>query len=94
MEQKDQPIDEIRSYIGRGRAKKAAHEGNVQEGLFYAGAGAAMVEDVITVKELFDQILAEYKEAVGRAASMMAPAPRYTQEEEADETAVLYKSHG
>src|SRR5688572_5269104 len=97
MEQQDRPIEEIRAYIGRGRAKKAAHEGNLQEGLFYAGAGASMVEDVITVRELFDQILAEYKEAVGRAASMMAPAPRVAavgDEDDLDETAILYKSHG
>jgi enoyl-[acyl-carrier protein] reductase II len=92
MEQSNGTNEEIRAFIGRGRAKKAAHEGNLQEGLFYAGAGAAMVEDVITVKELFDQILAEYKEAVGRAAGMMAP--KRPIEEDEDESAILYKSHG
>ncbi len=94
MEQTNEPNDAIRAYIGRGRAKKAAHEGNLQEGLFYAGAGASMVEDVISVRELFDQILAEYKEAVGRATAMMAPPNRAPAVEEEDETAILYKSHG
>ena len=75
MEQTNEPTDAIRAFIGRGRAKKAAHEGNLQEGVFYAGAGASMVEDVISVRELFDQILAEYKEAVGRATGMMALDP-------------------
>lgn len=94
MEKSDQPIDAIRAFIGRGRAKKAAHDGNLDEGLFYAGAGAGLLDDVISVKELFDEILAEYQEAVGRAASMMAPAARAPAVEEEDETAILFKSHG
>jgi enoyl-[acyl-carrier protein] reductase II len=94
MEKQERPTEEVRAFIGKGRAKKAAHQGNVEEGIFYAGAGAAMVEDVLTVRELFDQILAEYREAVGRAASFMAPARRAPVVEEGDETAILFKSHG
>ena len=74
MEAKDEPIEKIRAFIGRGRAKKAAHDGNHDEGMFYAGAGAAIIKDVITVRELFDQLLAEYQGAVGRAGSAIKPA--------------------
>ena len=42
---------------------------------FADGAGAALLEDVITVRELFDEILAQYREVVGRAAGMMQARP-------------------
>lgn len=74
MEHEDRPIDEVRTFIGRGRAKKAAHDANYEEGIFYAGAGAALVDDIPTVKELFDELLAQYADAVGRAAGMVQTA--------------------
>lgn len=73
MEKADEPIEKIRGFIGRGRAKKAAHDSNFQDGIFYAGAGAALLDDVVTVRELFDEILAQYHAAVGRAAVMSKP---------------------
>lgn len=74
MEKDDIPIEKIRAFIGRGRAKKAAHDSDFEEGMFYAGAGACLIDDVPTVKELFDELLAEYQEAVGRAGGMLKPA--------------------
>lgn len=78
MEHEDMPIEKIRAFIGRGRAQKAAHFSNYEEGMFYAGAGAGLIEDVVTVKELFDELLAEYQDAVGRASGMVRTvnAPR------------------
>jgi enoyl-[acyl-carrier protein] reductase II len=73
MEAEDRPIEEVRAFIGRGRAKKAAHDANLEEGIFYAGSGAALLEDVISVRALFDEILAQYREVVGRAAGLMQP---------------------
>lgn len=74
LEAGDRPSEEIRSFIGRGRARKAAHFGNVEDGIFYAGAGAALLEDVISVRELFDQLLAEYAGALGRASGFVQRA--------------------
>lgn len=71
LEAADRPVEEVRTLVGRGRAKKAAHDGNLQEGVFYAGTGAALVKDVLSVKELFDQIVAEYQEATGRAGGFL-----------------------
>ncbi len=82
MEKADEPTEAVRAFIGRGRAKKAAHDGNVDEGIFYAGAGAGMLDDVITVRELFDQLLAEYKGAVLRAAGLMVTPEAPAQETE------------
>ncbi len=71
MEAKGASIEEIRKYIGRGRARKAAYQADYQEGMFYAGAGASLLNEIVSVKELFDQLLAEYAQAVGRAQNMM-----------------------
>ncbi len=76
MEHDDIPIEEVRAYIGRGRAQKAAHHSNFEEGIFYAGAGAALVDDIVSVKELFDEFLAQYADAVGRALGVMQPSQR------------------
>lgn len=71
MEKDDFPVEAIRKFIGRGRAKKAAHDANYEDGIFYAGAGAALLDGIISVKALFDEILAEYETALGRASGMM-----------------------
>ncbi len=65
MEQDDVPIEKIRAFISRGRAQKAAHHSDYENGIFYAGAGAALMKDVPTIRELFDSMLEEYAEATG-----------------------------
>ncbi len=64
IEAENQAVDAVRKFIGRGRARKAAHDGNLEEGMFYAGAGAGLINDEPTVAELFDQMLSEYAEVV------------------------------
>lgn len=59
-------VEEIRQFIGRGRARKAAHFGNLEEGMFYSGSGAGNIDDILTVKEVFERTLAEYSEAIAR----------------------------
>ncbi|MEW5855688.1 MAG: nitronate monooxygenase [Myxococcota bacterium] len=67
MERDGRTIEEVRAVIGRGRARKAAHDGNLAEGMFFAGAGAALIRDVPTVKDLFARILREYDECLQEA---------------------------
>jgi enoyl-[acyl-carrier protein] reductase II len=74
LEKEERPVEEVRAFIGRGRARKAAHQGDVENGIFYAGAGAALVGEVVPVKALFDQLLAEYGDALGRATGLFRPA--------------------
>jgi len=71
MERDGRPVAEVRALIGRGRARKAAHDGNLEEGMFFAGAGSAMIKDVITVQQLFERTLHEYRHALERARSHM-----------------------
>lgn len=89
MEKSGEETQKVREVIGRGRAKKAAHDGNVDEGIFYAGAGASMLKDVITVRELFDQLLAEYRESVMRAAGLMTTVEPRPRSESSSRTAIL-----
>ena len=44
-------------------ALKNAHSGNLQNGFAFAGANAYRAKEIISVKELVDQIKAEYNEA-------------------------------
>lgn len=66
MEQNRVPIAEIRALIGRGRAQLAAHHANHDEGMFFAGASAALIDELLSVKEVFDGMLTEYATTVGR----------------------------
>jgi enoyl-[acyl-carrier protein] reductase II len=66
MERDGATATEIRAVIGRGRARLAAHQANHEEGLFFCGASASLVDEVLSVKQVFDQILEEYAEVVER----------------------------
>ncbi|MFO0726541.1 MAG: nitronate monooxygenase [Myxococcota bacterium] len=70
LETDGKSVEEIRQFIGRGRARKAAHFGNMEEGMFYSGSGAGNIEEILSVKEVFERTLAEYEEAVGRLESL------------------------
>ncbi len=70
MEAEGKPIEEVRKFIGRGRARKAAHFGMVDEGLFFSGSGAGAIEDVLTVHQVFETILAEYHETIERLRAL------------------------
>jgi enoyl-[acyl-carrier protein] reductase II len=70
LEKDGRPVEEIRTAIGRGRARKAAHEGQLQEGMFYSGAGAGMIDQIVSVKDLLDQVLSEYSETLAHVRGL------------------------
>ncbi len=76
LEAQGASVEEVRGFIGRGRAKKAAHGSDLENGIFYAGSGASLLEDVISVRELFDVMIAQYQEAIGRAQGLLQPRRR------------------
>ena len=73
MEAQHRPNDDVRKFIGRGRARKAAHFGLLEEGMFYSGSGAGNIEEVLTVRQVFDQILGEYTETLDRLRALTTP---------------------
>ncbi len=74
MEGEGRPSDEIRAVIGRGRARLAAHMGNLDEGLFFCGSGAGLIDDMLSVSEVFDKMLSEYAAALSRVGGLSASA--------------------
>ncbi|MBI4820358.1 MAG: nitronate monooxygenase [Deltaproteobacteria bacterium] len=64
-------IEDVRNFIGRGRARKAAHHGDLEQGMFYSGAGAGNIDDEPTVSELMSRIVDEFVEATQRLASFL-----------------------
>ncbi len=66
LERDGRPTDELRAVLGRGRPRRAAEQGDLEEGLFFCGAGAPLITDVPSVEELFRRILAEFSEALRR----------------------------
>jgi enoyl-[acyl-carrier protein] reductase II len=70
MERKGHTAEEIRAVIGRGRARKAAHHGDVQEGIFFAGCGAGAIHEILTVHQVFESMLDGYQEALENARRM------------------------
>ena len=64
-------VDEIRAVIGRGRARLAAHEANLEDGLFYCGAAVGLIDEVLTVREVFDKLLSEYRQSLRRLQGLM-----------------------
>jgi len=65
MEKSGASISEIRGLIGRGRARLAAHDADYEEGLFFSGSSASLIDELLSVREVFDKMLHEYKEVVG-----------------------------
>lgn len=57
---------ELKELLGKGRAKKGIFEGNLEEGELEIGQVAAMIEKIEPVKEIFDKLIEDYNEAVGR----------------------------
>lgn len=70
MEAEGKPVEEVRKFIGRGRARKAAHFGMMDEGLFFSGSGAGAIDELMTVRQVFDSILEEYGETLARLRSL------------------------
>lgn len=64
MESAGVSSEEIRNLIGRGRAKMAAHDANYEEGLFFSGSSASLIDELLSVSEVFDQMLNEYQAVV------------------------------
>ncbi len=54
----------LKNLLGKKREMKGIFEGNVEEGMLEAGQGAGLIKNIPTVKELFNQLLHEYDDAL------------------------------
>lgn len=56
--------DELKTLLGRGRAKKGMFEGDLNEGELEIGQVAGLIDDIKPVKEIIENIITEYHQAV------------------------------
>jgi enoyl-[acyl-carrier protein] reductase II len=54
MERSGASMESLRTFVGRGRARKAQIDGDLEEGDFLAGASAGLIKDVIRAAEIID----------------------------------------
>lgn len=62
--------EEMKEILGFGRAKKGIFEGDLDEGELEIGQVAYLVRDIPTVQEVFDSLMAEYRERLGSLSGM------------------------
>lgn len=60
----------LKEFLGRARAKKGMFEGNLTEGELEIGQIAGLIKDIKPVKEIFDEILAEYNVAIAEISDL------------------------
>lgn len=56
-------LEELKSLLGRGRAKKGIFEGDLIEGELEIGQVSAQIEDVKSVKAIMESFIVQYKDA-------------------------------
>lgn len=62
--------EEMKEILGFGRAKKGIFEGDLDEGELEIGQVAYLIRAIPTVQEVFDSLIAEYREQLGRLGGM------------------------
>ena len=63
-------VDELKTLLGRGRAKKGMFEGDLVEGELEIGQIAAIIHDIKPVAEIVDDIMKEFEEAKKQIANL------------------------
>lgn len=59
-------IDELKTLLGRGRAKKGMFEGNLIDGELEIGQIASLISEIKPVSEIINQLKIEYSKALAR----------------------------
>lgn len=63
LEDRGASADELKALLGRGRAKKGMFEGDLVEGELEIGQVASMVKEIKPVKQIVDELMAEFYKA-------------------------------
>jgi enoyl-[acyl-carrier protein] reductase II len=62
--------EEMKTLLGRGRAKKGMHEGDLIEGELEVGQVSAMIKEIMPVDEIMKEIIEEFEYEKGRISSL------------------------
>jgi enoyl-[acyl-carrier protein] reductase II len=57
LEQSGMQIDELRSFVGRGRTRKAQIDGNLCDGDFLAGASAGLIHNIVATVQVIEGLI-------------------------------------
>ncbi|MEZ4388188.1 MAG: nitronate monooxygenase family protein [Candidatus Krumholzibacteriia bacterium] len=66
LEDRGASRDELMELLGQGRARRGMLEGDLDEGELEIGQVSGLIDDIPTVAELMDRLVAQYDEAVRR----------------------------
>lgn len=69
LEKKGGSVAELTELLGRGRSKKGMFEGDLEEGELEIGQVSASIQKIQSVQEVFDELLAGYRDAMNRMRS-------------------------
>jgi len=64
LEKKGASTEELAELLGRGRAKKGMFEGDLTEGELEIGQVSGAIDEIVSVKEVIDEIVAEYNTTI------------------------------
>jgi nitronate monooxygenase len=74
MEERGASLEEILTIIGGEQVEKALLKGDIEEGLGFSGQVVGLIDDIVSVKELIEGIVAGAKEIMGRLEGVLAPS--------------------
>jgi enoyl-[acyl-carrier protein] reductase II len=57
-------VDELKTILGRARAKRGMFEGDVTEGELEIGQGSALLHDILPAAEIVRNVWTEFQEAL------------------------------
>lgn len=66
LEKKGGSVAELTELLGRGRSKKGMFEGDLEEGELEIGQVSASINQIQSVQEVFDELLADYRATIQR----------------------------
>ncbi len=66
LEKKGGSVAELTELLGRGRSKKGMFEGDLEEGELEIGQVSASIQQIQSVQEVFDELLAGYRATMSR----------------------------
>lgn len=66
MEKEGASADQLRVFLGRGRAKKGMFEGDLAEGELEIGQVSALIDEILPVKTIMENLIQEYRQTLER----------------------------
>ena len=70
LEERGASADELRTLLGKGRAKKGIFEGDLEEGELEIGQIASHIKQVVPAKQVIEEMVAQYNDTINSLVSL------------------------